>query len=353
MVALRDREEALPGTDRVAGTRGGRDGLRLLHRSRDRGGPSRDPEPLSGSQDARQQQPVGARERGRHETVAICDREEPLTRLHGVEQREAPHRPGPRRDATGHPEPLPGRDDARQAEAVGTREPCRAHAVSACDHLEALARSHRVDHRTNDGGLALSALSARERPERAPSGDPVRVEPAGSLESLQRGGGRGIEPTVELRGGQSERPEAELERRDVPADPAPAELTLTEQRLSERAELAAGDVADLPGGPDPVSTLEADDRTAGHRPGDAVDLALVETVRAQRDLERGNLGALRGDRRPGDREGGGNRGDDHDDSTHGTAVLRPRASGSCRLEARLHFTAAAFPGSSIGRASGC
>ena len=174
------------------------------------------------------------------------------------------------------------------------------------------------------------ALAARERPERAPSGDPVRVEPAGSLESLQRGGRRRVEPTVELRGGQSEAPEAELERRDVPADPAADERTLAQQRLSERAELAAREVADLPRRPDPVSPLEADERTAGHRPGDAVDLALVEAVRAQRDLERGNLGALRGDRRPGDREGGGNRDDDHDDSTHGTAVLRPRASGSCR-----------------------
>ena len=221
MVALRDREEALPRTHRVAGTRGGRDGLRLLHRSRDRGCPSRDPEPLSGSQDARQQQPVGARERGRHETVAIRDREEPLTRLHGVEHREAPHCPRPRCDAAaGHPEPLPGRDDARQAEAIGTCEPRRAHAVSARDHLEALARSYRVDHRTNDGALARAP---RERPERAPSGDPVRVEPAGSLESLQRGSRRRVEPTVELRGGQSEAPEAELERRDVPADPAPDE----------------------------------------------------------------------------------------------------------------------------------
>ena len=45
------------------------------------------------------------------------------------------------------------------------------------------------------------------------------------------------------------------------------------------------------------------------RPGsiaasDAVDLSLVEPVRAQRDLERGHLGALRGDRRAGDPECG-------------------------------------------------
>ena len=246
-----------------------------------------------------------------------------------MEQREAPHRPRPRRDAAGHPEPLPGRDDARQAEAVGTREPCRAHAVAACDHREALARSHGVDHRTNDGGPPRS-FRARARgtcaPPAIPSGSSPRARwnrfSAAAVAASNR-------PSSFAAGNPNDRRRNSSEATSQPTRPLRS-CTLTEQRLSERAELAAGDVADLPGGPDPVSTLEADDRAAGHRPGDAVDLALVETVRAQRNLERGNLGALRGGRRPGDREGGGNHGDDHDDSTHGTAVLRPRASGSCR-----------------------
>ena len=280
----------------------------------------------------------------------IGDREEPLAGLDGVEQHQARNRPRPCGHAAGNPEPLPRGDDARQAEAVGTREPCRAHAVAARDHREALARSNRVHHWTHDGARARAA---RERSERARARDPVRIESASALESLQRGGGRRIEPAVELRGGQTESPQAELERGDVPADAAGRKLSLTEQRPPELAELAASEVADLPGRPDPVPPLQAEDRAAGHRPGDAVDLALVEAVRAQRDLQRRHLGALRGNRRPGDPEGSGDRDDDHDDSMHGTAVLRPRAPGSCRSEGAATILAAAFPGSSIGRASGC
>ena len=187
---------------------------------------------------------------------------------------------------------------------------------------------------------------------RAPA-TPSGIESASALESLQRGGGRRVEPTVELRGGQTESPQAKLERGDVPADAAGRKLSLTEQRPAELAELAASEVADLPGRPDPVPPLQAEDRAAGHRPGDAVDLALVEAVRAQRDLQRRHLGALRSNRRPGDPEGSGDRDDDHDAFDARNCGPSPTSARFLPLKAAATILAAAFPGSSIGRASGC
>ena len=162
---------------------------------------------------------------------------------------------------------------------------------------------------------------------------PSGSRPRDRWNRLQRSRGRHVEASVDPLHGEPEPAQAELERRHVPPDVATTERALTEQGPAQRAELAACGETHLPRRLDPVLLLERHDARAGQGPGNPVDLPVVEIVRAQGNLERSDLGALRSDSRPGERQGCERRDDDHDDSMHGTEVLRRTSARSSREHA--------------------
>src|SRR5205814_5566852 len=83
--------------------------------------------------------------------------------------------------------------------------------------------------------------------------------------------------------------EQELKHGDVPAEHAQTQRPPAEERLAERAERLArpqpGEAVDLKAGP----PLEGFRRAHRLGPGDRVDRPAVEVVRAQSDLEPGDL----------------------------------------------------------------
>ena len=320
--ALGDREEALSRCDVVLQAWSG-----ARRRLPGGDGATRDPQPLTRRQHARQPEPVGAREPVGPYAVPARDQEEALARLHRVDEdgvagrtraRHGTHDHG----ATGDTEPLPRREHARQRQVVRACQHRRLNSIAARDHDEALARLHGVHTSPPCGGGRRLRLPARESPKCPDAGDAVGLEPARALETPQGRRGGGVEATVDPARGQAEAPQAELERRDVPADAPARETALAEEGHAELPQFAARRHADLSRRPDPVLPLEAEERLTRHRPRDTVDRAGVEPLRAQRDLERRDPGALSGDSGPGECQGCGRNEDDHDRTTHGTHALR-------------------------------
>jgi len=127
-----------------------------------------------------------------------------------------------------------------------------------------------------------------KRGERPRPGDPVRCQAAHRLEARQRLLRRGGEAPVDGGPGQAEGKELELERRDIPADGADAELALAEQRPSERTERGSRRRPELPVRGEASLPLKRRQTGARHRPVDAVDRGGIKAVRTERDLERGN-----------------------------------------------------------------
>ena len=142
--------------------------------------------------------------------------------------------------------------------------------------------------------------SAPERGQRRRAGDPVDRKPAGALEADEPRFRRRAEVAVDVEQPEMPRPgEEELERRDVPAVGALDEHAPRDERAAERAELGARSRPQLPRHGQTGRTLERPQALGRHRPGDPVDLAEVHPLRAQRHLQRRDLGirAARGERR--------------------------------------------------------
>ena len=148
------------------------------------------------------------------------------------------------------------------------------------------------------GGVNAERPFPAERPIGLLACDAVCRQSSRCLETrecLRRACGEA--PVDRLRA-QTERNEAELERRHVPADGADAELALTEQRASERSERRPGGPPEAPAGRQPGPLLKADKAGARQRAVDPVDGRRVVTVSAQRHLEGSNTGVGRGRRGP-------------------------------------------------------
>ena len=99
-------------------------------------------------------------------------------------------------------------------------------------------RAHRRGEGRRDG-LAPGRISAKP-PIGLRAGDAVCGEPDLELKSDECFGGRGGELTVDRRLRETERHEFKLQRRDIPADGADADLTLPEQRPTERTQSHTG-----------------------------------------------------------------------------------------------------------------
>ena len=106
----------------------------------------------------------------------------------------------------------------------------------------------------------------------------------------KRDGGRTAEASVDRARPEPVATEPELEHRDVPADRPDAELALAEQRASTRAERAARPPIDPAVRLQALLPLERGERVACHRADDSVDGAGMESVRAERDLDRRDAG---------------------------------------------------------------
>ncbi len=150
-------------------------------------------------------------------------------------------------------------------------------------------------------------------------------------------------------------PQPELEHRDVPADRADRELTLSEERSPPPSERTTRGRAELAVTGEPVRPLEPREGPSRERPADAVHRPGLETVRAKRDLQRSNAGAackgLGRQSQGSHRQRNAYDGEATHDSPFATSSSPPS-----RREGRKpdgYNPPAAFPGSSIGRASGC
>ena len=93
------------------------------------------------------------------------------------------------------------------------------------------------DRALGDRPLRDGAAWGVQRPERPTTGDPVGRQAPRALEPLQRRRRRSVEAPVDLRRGEAEATQAELERRDVPADATACELALSEERHAELPSL--------------------------------------------------------------------------------------------------------------------
>ena len=113
----------------------------------------------------------------------------------------------------------------------------REEALPRCDDMRLHGRRERSD--------LPRRTATRERAEGQLPGDPVRREAVRGLEPDERLRRRGRETAVDGGRIEPERDQLELERRDVPADGADAELALAEERLPERAERPASRPAHL------------------------------------------------------------------------------------------------------------
>ena len=141
------------------------------------------------------------------------------------------------------------------------------------------------------------------------------------LVALQRRRGLGAEVAVERAVVDAAARQQELQHGHVEPEVAPLQDARAEQRPAERAE---GDARARVGGADRkvVRALECVDRRRRAGACDPVDLREVEPVRAQGDLEPGDLRVDAG-------EGGGGRGESRDrrkdgETSHGGWDLSPR-----------------------------
>ena len=121
---------------------------------------------------------------------------------------------------------------------------------------------------------------------------------------------------------EAERDELELERRHVPADCSEAELTLAEERSTERTERHARCRREEAARREAGLLLEGRQAGAGERPVDPVDSGGVVAFRLERHLEGGDGGAPRGCSRPRESESGGNGGRNCEQAVHASCVGR-------------------------------
>src|SRR5512132_942207 len=130
---------------------------------------------------------------------------------------------------------------------------------------------------------------------------------------------------------------------------AEPELSLPEQRAPQTTEGTACLGVEPGVGPQAARALEADQAPARQWALDAVDRARVEATRLQRHLKRRGAGPRRSPGRPCERER--KDGDaDNTPSSHDVQFACPRRES---FSTAATMSAASFPGSSIGRASGC
>jgi hypothetical protein len=195
----------------------------------------------------------------------------------------------------------------------------------------------------------------RERPKRPRAGDPVRRKPAPGLKAAKRDGRGPREAPVHRSRAEPVTPEPELEHCDVPPDSAHSELTLSEQRSASTPQRAPGLVTDEPGRANAVGALKGQQSSRRQLAPHAVDRTRVEPVGVKPDLEGGDPSA-------GGEPAGSERQDanGHRDAGDGEAThertFRHAPGRSSPVEppgGHGYNPPAAFPGSSIGRASGC
>jgi hypothetical protein len=161
---------------------------------------------------------------------------------------------------------------------------------------------------------------ATERPECLRSSDAVLREPTPRLEVHERPGRLGREPPVDRLRTETERDEPEFERGHVPAERTHAQLALTEEWPSERAEGAAGGRLDRAARKQAGTLLEPDQPGARERPVDAVDGCRILAMRPQGNLEGSDAGAARARGGARDSECHGKRSGQHEEAVHTTSV---------------------------------
>ncbi len=219
--------------------------------------------------------------------------------------------------------------------------------VARGDREEALSRFDAVPRGRGPAGEGAIRVRA---------GDPVRVEPLPLLVAAERCRGRGVEAAVDRLRGKPVSAQAELEHGHVPADRPDAELALSEERPAATTECATRRA--MPRRPvtrTPLVRWNATSARRGQRTADAVDRARIEPVRAQPDLERGDARTGREPIWSEHEDANGHRDADDGEATHAEtfAARLPPVLPPGRARSRGYNPAAAFPGSSIGRASGC
>ena len=158
----------------------------------------------------------------------------------------------------------------------------------------AAAGAEAVGRRAADGREEAQRGAARRAPERRPA-SPARRAPS-APRPAQAWKRRSAQPCRAGRARRRTRPdgkpvpgEQELQRGDVPAPGARADDPRAEERAgrASRARAASAGPA-MPSTARPRRGLEAADRLAGHRTGDAVHRPEIEPARPQRHLQRGD-----------------------------------------------------------------
>jgi hypothetical protein len=165
----------------------------------------------------------------------------------------------------------------------------------------------------------------REGRQRPVPGDPVNRESPRVLKAAKRVFGLRVEESVD-RHKLAAPSEEELQHRYIPAELPAVERALPEQRPAQRPERAAGRTARPSVRVQTDAPLKALHGPNGRRPGDAVDLAEIEAVCAQGDLQTRRLRI--GGRRPS-RKGREDERHEADGPPHGGSVS-PRAADSSR-----------------------
>ena len=203
--------------------------------------------------------------------------------------------------------------------------------------------------------VAAPRGSAGERPIRPRAGYPVRCKATAGLVATKRDAGTAGEPPVHGAGAEPVAAKPELEHGDVPPDRPDPEFALSEQRATARAERTPRRATDQPRRSDPVLPLEREaahsvvswPRTPSTGPGRSRGPGARPGERRREHWLRPRWGRTRG------RQWTPRRQRRRSDAC--VAIRRPArsflAAGS--REGRGYNPAAAFPGSSIGRASGC
>ena len=132
------------------------------------------------------------------------------------------------------------------------------------------------------------AIVPDDRAQRSRSDDRIGAEMHHALVALERRAGLLAHVAVERAVVDAAAHEQELEHRDVPAEVALPERARPEERPAERPERGAR--VDVGGADSQVmAALEGVYRSRRSRPGDPVDRGEVEPVRAQGDLQPGDL----------------------------------------------------------------
>ena len=222
---------------------------------------------------------------------------------------------------------------------------------------------HQRRRRRGDGARALAlvdAVARDEGAERPRSGDAVRRQAA---ERWNRRSARAVaaskRPSIRLPAARSDGAGTRATRRPSPRGRGRACAVRGAASRAARARNGSRDPPSLSPGSRFAAAGAA--RRPGQRPRDPVHGATVEPLCAQADLERRDLRVRRRLAHPRARECHRRGEDDRDQIPHGMTVLRrPRGQpspnardGDSSAGSGLQFRCAAFPGSSIGRASGC